>query len=287
MTQWVDFKTVREHLSFHDVLCDQIKIICPFHNDHKPSCGVNLTISQTCYRYEPKLSHENAVIAQWLQELTKAQKTWGFGLCFLYLRNVKGFSWNHKRVYRIYCELELNLRIKPKRRLKREKPEALAVPETINEVWSMDFMHAQLSDWRAFRAFNVIDDFNREGLAIDVDRLSSLFDLRLNWLVRTSRFSTAINWPLQGFINTERIRSRECGFAKFACFGRVKPFHVRHKVERIPACIAGEAVINLFLKGRTRCTDRKQAFRDSPPGHLLAARRPYHFFAMASLITSF
>ena len=52
MTQLVDFKTVREHLSFQDLLAhygidqhgngDQIKIICPFHNDHKPSCGVNL-----------------------------------------------------------------------------------------------------------------------------------------------------------------------------------------------------------------------------------------------------
>jgi putative transposase len=127
------------------------------------------TISQTCYRYEPKLSHENAVIAQWLQVLTEKEKTWGFKLCFLYLRNVKGFGWNHKRVYRIYCELELNLRIKPKRRLKRDKPEALAVPEAINEVWSMDFMHAWLSDGRSFRTFNVIDDFNREGLGIEVD----------------------------------------------------------------------------------------------------------------------
>lgn len=36
------------------------------------------------------------------------------GLCFLYLRNVQGYVWNHKRVDRIYCELELNLRIKPK-----------------------------------------------------------------------------------------------------------------------------------------------------------------------------
>ena len=36
--------------------------------------------------------------------------------------------WNHKLVHRIYCELELNLRIKPRRRLKREKPEELAVP---------------------------------------------------------------------------------------------------------------------------------------------------------------
>ena len=75
---------------------------------------VAFTISESCYRYQPKLSHENAVIAQWLEALTKKEKTWGFKLCFFYLRNVKGFGWNHKRVYRIYCELALNLRIKPK-----------------------------------------------------------------------------------------------------------------------------------------------------------------------------
>ena len=63
----------------------------------------------------------------------------------------------------------MNLRIKPKKRLVRERPEPLAVPETINEVWSMDFMHDQLSDGRSFRLFNVLDDFNREGLAIEVD----------------------------------------------------------------------------------------------------------------------
>ena len=63
---------------------------------------------------------------------------WGFGLCYLFLRNVKGFVWNHKRVYRIYRLLELNLRIKPKRRLVREVPQPLAVPEAINQVWSMD-----------------------------------------------------------------------------------------------------------------------------------------------------
>lgn len=147
------------------------------------------TISQTCYRYEPKLSHENAVIAHWLQHLTNKEKTWGFKLCFLYLRNVKGFGWNHKRVYRIYCELELNLRIKPKRRLKREKPDALAVPEAINAVWSMDFMHAWLSDGRSFRTFNVIDDFNREGLGIEAAQLSAT---RWLWTYNNERPNMAI-----------------------------------------------------------------------------------------------
>jgi len=126
-------------------------------------------ISETCYRYQAKLSTENAEIADWLLRLSTTHKRWGFGLCFLYLRNIKHFGWNHKRVYRIYRELELNLRIKPRKRIKRDKPEALSVPETINQVWSMDFMSDTLNDGRAIRTFNVIDDFNREGLGIDVD----------------------------------------------------------------------------------------------------------------------
>jgi len=125
--------------------------------------------SQACYRYQAKASEENARIADWLVRLTATYRDWGFGLCFLNLRNVKGFGWNHKRAYRIYRELELNLRIKPKKRLVRERLEPLAVPETINQVWSMDFMHDQLADGRSFRLFNVLDDFNREGLGIEVD----------------------------------------------------------------------------------------------------------------------
>lgn len=126
-------------------------------------------ISQTCYRYQTKLSSENCEIADWLIRLTANQRNWGFGLCFLYLRNVKGYGWNHKRVYRIYRALELNLRIKPKKRLVREKPAPLSEPTALNQVWSMDFMHDQLSDGRSIRLFNVIDDFNREGLDIEVD----------------------------------------------------------------------------------------------------------------------
>ncbi len=127
------------------------------------------TISETCYRYQARSSGDNAFIANWLLRLTTTHRTWGFGLCFLYLRNVKGYGYNHKRVYRIYRELELNLRIKPKRRLKRDKPEVLAVPRKINIMWSMDFMHDSLSDGLSFRTFNVIDDYNREGLGIEVD----------------------------------------------------------------------------------------------------------------------
>ena len=137
-------------------------------------------ISETCYRHSPVLGDENEEIADWLERLTASKRNWGFGLCFLYLRNVLGYGWNHKRVYRIYCDLELNLRIKPKKRLKRDKPEPLAAPERPNETWSItarqhmlacvrgDFMADQLADGRSIRTLNVLDDFNREGLCIEV-----------------------------------------------------------------------------------------------------------------------
>lgn len=126
-------------------------------------------ISESCYRYEPLMADENQRIADWLLRITTWKKKWGFGKCFEYLRNVKGFGWNHKRIYRIYRELELNLRIKPRRRIKRDKPDALSVPTAINQVWSMDFMSDALATGQKFRTFNVIDDYNREGLGIEVD----------------------------------------------------------------------------------------------------------------------
>ena len=144
-------------------------------------------ISESCYRYEPKYASENDFIADWLLRLTSTYKHWGFKLCFLHLRHVKGYQWNHKRVYRIYRELELNLRIKPKKRLIRETPEPLAVPSTTNITWSMDFMHDQLTDGRSIRLFNVIDDYNREGLAIEADlslpadRVTRALDRMIEW----------------------------------------------------------------------------------------------------------
>jgi putative transposase len=120
-----------------------------------------------CYRYQRILSSENGEIADWLTRLTEQHSDWGFGLCFNYLRNVKGFAWNHKRVYRVDCELALYLRIKPRQRLKRSKPEPLKEPLRPDQVWSMDFMHDQLSDGRTYRLFNVIDDYCREGIAIE------------------------------------------------------------------------------------------------------------------------
>jgi len=174
-------------------------------------------ISQTCYRYQAKLSDDNALIADWLLRLTYANRRWGFGLCFLYLRNVQGFRFNHKRVYRIYRELELNLRIKPRRRVQRDKPNPLDVPRRINEVWSIDFMHDALACGKAFRTFNVLDDYNREGLGIEVDfglpsaRITRVLDQIIEWrgkpaLIRSDNGSEMCSAEFQHWAERRGIR---------------------------------------------------------------------------------
>tara|TARA_R110002126_G_C10468917_1_gene500896 strand:- start:266 stop:958 length:693 start_codon:yes stop_codon:yes gene_type:complete len=141
-------------------------------------------------RYKRKLSDENAEIADWLVRLTATNRTGSFGFCFRNLRNVKGFIWKHKRVRRIYRELELNLRSKPKKRLLRERPEPLVVPDASNVIWSMDFMCDQLEDDRRFGTLNILDDINREGQGIEID--ISLPALRV---IRTP--GRIIEWPSQ------------------------------------------------------------------------------------------
>ena len=93
---------------------------------------------------------------------------YGFKKLFQVLRR-QGKSWNHKRVHRIYCLLKLNFRRKGKQRVPVRNPVPLVTPEAMNQSWSIDFMHDALVCGRRFRTFNVVDDFNREALALEID----------------------------------------------------------------------------------------------------------------------
>lgn len=68
---------------------------------------------------------------------------------------------------RVYRKLGLQLRRKRKRRLPSSVKAPLTLPIDCNIVWSMDFMHDVLENGRKFRILNVIDDFNREALAVE------------------------------------------------------------------------------------------------------------------------
>ena len=126
-----------------------------------------MRLSRSVYGYRPNKSRDEEVIKA-LESAVDRYPRYGFGKLFLILRRA-GYTWNHKRVYRIYCELKLNIRRKGKKRLPNRNPQPLSVPETVNQSWSADFMSDALYCGRRFRTFNVVDDFNREVLAIEID----------------------------------------------------------------------------------------------------------------------
>ena len=126
-----------------------------------------LDLSLTVYANQPNAEKDLPVIEALLR-LAEDKPAYGFGLMYDTLRR-EGKPWNHKRVYRVYKALKLNLRRKGKKRLPNRHPQPLSVPESINQCWSIDFMSDSLMTGRRFRTFNVVDDYNREALAIEVD----------------------------------------------------------------------------------------------------------------------
>ena len=93
-------------------------------------CGVNIALacrrfqnSETCDRYSPLLSDANEEIADWLARLTANKRTWGFGLCFLYLRKVQGYGWN-------------NISLKPSRRRRTKQLNGCRLATMNDPTWA-------------------------------------------------------------------------------------------------------------------------------------------------------
>jgi len=124
-------------------------------------------LSRTVYRYKANTKKDDAVI-ETLLKLADKYPRYGFGKLFQVIRR-NGYKWNHKRVYRVYCLIKLKNRRKGKKRLPSRHPEPLAIPPEANCCWSIDFMSDALISGQRFRTFNVIDDFNREILSIEID----------------------------------------------------------------------------------------------------------------------
>ena len=150
-----------------------------------------LDLSRSVFRYQVRKLNDGK-IAQELLRLAGWKPRWGFDKMADYLRH-QGHGWNRKRIHRVYCELRLNLRVKPKKRLPKRIAQPLSQPDCANPSWSLDFMSDSLASGRAFRTLNILDDFNREVLWIEVDtslpaeRLVRILETLIAWRGRPTQ----------------------------------------------------------------------------------------------------
>jgi putative transposase len=114
---------------------------------------------------QPKRINADEQIGALLTALSAKYLNWGFGLMLGWLR-LAGHTWNHKRVYRVYKSLKLNLRAPIKRKkIKRANPNTLAA-SAVGQGWSLDFLNDEVLADKKARILNVLDEFSRKCLIV-------------------------------------------------------------------------------------------------------------------------
>ncbi len=179
------------------------------------ACQV-MSVTRSMWYYKSR--KDDSLVEGKLGELAEALPTRGFAVYFGRIRN-EGLIWNHKRVKRVYDKLGLNIRRKKKRRLPAREKQTLQVPEQMNTTWSMDFMQDSLESGRKFRTLNIIDDYNRESLAIEVDtsltgeRVTRVLEAVMEWRgkpteIRTDNGPEFISTALADFFKAKQIEHK-------------------------------------------------------------------------------
>ena len=136
------------------------------HFSERRACRL-ITVQRSSIRYRPCRT-DCADVRQRLRALAHRRPRFGYRRLGVLLRR-DGFVINHKRVHRLYREEGLALRRRRRKRAAsavRVRPSLASQP---GQQWSMDFMRDTLASGRSFRTLNVVDEFTRECLAIEVD----------------------------------------------------------------------------------------------------------------------
>ena len=141
------------------------------------ACRV-LEVSRSVVYYQP--TKDDKEVEEALLKKAEDYPTEGFWKAYGRLR-LEGYSWNHKRLHRVYVKLKLPLRRKAKKRLPTRPKVNMEIPTELNHTWSIDFMQDRLENGRKVRCFNVIDDANREILHVEIDY--SLKSKRVIWVL--------------------------------------------------------------------------------------------------------
>jgi putative transposase len=194
-------------------------------SDYKVSqtraCGL-IAMSRSSYNYQSRRQDDSA-LRTFIREKAQERKRWGYRRLQVLLQR-DGHRDNHKRIYRIYKEEGLQVRKRKRKRARTQRSFELQPSEGPNQRWSLDFMHDSTASGRKLRLLNVVDDYTREALWMEVsssisghhvtrvlDRLIELRGKPQNLLTDNGpefAGSALEAWAYEKKINHQFIRSR-------------------------------------------------------------------------------
>lgn len=130
------------------------------------SCTL-VKLDRSSYYYKAA-ERDDSTLREAIKRIAAERKRFGYRRIYIMLRRA-GFTDNHKRVYRIYTEEELQVRKRKRKKATRWRGEKPQSPVRANERWSMDFVHDSLENGRKIRVLTVVDDYTRECIHLEVD----------------------------------------------------------------------------------------------------------------------
>ena len=125
-------------------------------------------LSRTVLHYESKVQPENEQLQARLVELAGERRRFGYRRLHALVRR-EGIQVNHKRIYRLYSDAGLSVRRRKKRHGVAVERQALELPSSPNQVWSMDFVSDALANGRRIKVLTIVDDFSKEAIDLAVD----------------------------------------------------------------------------------------------------------------------
>jgi len=123
-------------------------------------------MSRSAYRCVIEINTDEALTKR-IKQLALQKPRYGYRKLTALLKR-EGWSVNHKKVYRLYSEQKLALRKRKRRRLPIRVISSIQAHKP-GDIWSLDFMSDSLTNGRRYRTLNVVDNFYRGGLVIEVD----------------------------------------------------------------------------------------------------------------------
>ena len=143
-------------------------------------------LSRTVLAYQPASNPVNEALTQRMVELAAVRRRFGYRRIHVLLRR-EGRHANHKRIFRLYQNADLAVPKRKRRRGVAVERQPLTLPETPNQVWSMDFVMDALSNGRRIKCLNIVDDCSKEAVDIVVDH-SITGDYVVHVLEQAARF---------------------------------------------------------------------------------------------------